>query len=146
MLLTAPCIVVPATELSPDSASVRFFVIDCRPLDEYVRASLPTAVNLDLSAMSPEEVEKKVMSFKTGLAGQHLCIMGGDHSGPARVAVGILVAAKFGRISFMEQGFQACAELYEKGGYIHTYIHTHTHTQTRTQTHFMKAHVRSFQA
>lgn len=73
---------------SPHPDSVRFFLVDCRPADQYNAGHLSTAFHLDSNLMLQEPVEfatavsgllraqKKALEANSNAGGEHLCFMG----------------------------------------------------------------------
>ncbi|RWS06238.1 TBC1 domain family member 23-like protein [Dinothrombium tinctorium] len=93
-LAHALCLPVPVIDLLPDtpiSGSVRYFVVDCRPAEQYNNGHLSTAFHLNCSLMleAPSAFETAVQallacismqqhSINAGsvVGGKHLCFMG----------------------------------------------------------------------
>ncbi|XP_047129998.1 TBC1 domain family member 23 isoform X1 [Hydra vulgaris] len=87
------CLQVSVNELleavkSPSNEGIRFFLVDCRPADQYNNGHLSTAFHLDANLMlqAPSEFQTSVMAlFATqqqaidagsNAAGEHLCFIG----------------------------------------------------------------------
>lgn len=72
--------------LNPDS--VRFFLVDCRPADQYNAGHLPTAFHLDCNLMLQEpaafsvavqgllNAQKQALVANSNAGGEHLCFLG----------------------------------------------------------------------
>lgn len=72
--------------LNPDS--VRFFLVDCRPADQYNAGHLPTAFHLDCNLMLQEpaafsvavqgllSAQKQALVANSNAGGEHLCFLG----------------------------------------------------------------------
>ncbi|XP_032826862.1 TBC1 domain family member 23 isoform X1 [Petromyzon marinus] len=92
------CLPVSASEILNSSAhtngeGVRFFVVDCRPAEQYNAAHLSTAFHLDphLMLQNPSEfavsvralLEAQAVAMATGsvAGGEHLCFMGSGNHG-----------------------------------------------------------------
>lgn len=77
---------VSAVSANPDS--VRFFLVDCRPADQYNFGHLPTAFHLDSNLMLLEpssfqtavhgllRAQKQAIDANSNAGGEHLCFMG----------------------------------------------------------------------
>lgn len=125
--LCLPVSVYELIENSPDGV-VRFFLVDCRPVDQYNYGHLPTAFHLDYNLMLMEPT-----SFQTAMqgllraqkgaidanaSGEHLCFLGSGQMEDDQY-LHMVVA------SFLQKGTQYVSIL--SGGYsaIHSYFGDH---------------------
>lgn len=111
--------------------SVRFFLVDCRPADQYNYGHLPTAFHLDSNLMLQEPVafatavygllraQKVAIEANSNAGGEHLCFMGSGRLDEDQY-MHMVVA------SFLQKNTQYVSVL--TGGYaaIHEYFGQHT--------------------
>uniref|UniRef100_A0A1B6DC88 TBC1 domain family member 23 n=1 Tax=Clastoptera arizonana TaxID=38151 RepID=A0A1B6DC88_9HEMI len=76
------------TDMEDFEDSVRFFLVDCRPADQYNAGHLPTAFHLDCTLMLQEPVafstavqallssQRQAIAAGSNAGGEHLCFMG----------------------------------------------------------------------
>ncbi|XP_055305736.1 TBC1 domain family member 23 isoform X1 [Sitodiplosis mosellana] len=112
--------------------SVRFFLVDCRPADQYNYGHLPTAFHLDSNLMLQEPVafstavygllraQKMAIEANSDAGGEHLCFMGSGRL-DEDMKMHMVVA------SFLQKNTQYVSVL--TGGFasIHDYFGQHTH-------------------
>lgn len=126
----------------PNMEGVRFFLVDCRPADQYNYGHLPTAFHLDSNLMLSEPVafatavygllraQKMAIEVNSTAGGEHLCFMGSGRLDEDQY-MHMVVA------SFLQKNTQYVSVL--TGGYasIHDYFGQHTneylkdHDQTK---------------
>ena len=121
----SPCLTIAASDLSLGLGAglgaprLRFLVLDCRREEQFLASTLPTA--LHLHAADDAELQGKVASLQTALVGQHVTLLFGGSS-PVREAaaavrrlVGHLLAHDTPHVSVVEDGFDGCTRLHDKG-------------------------------
>ncbi|EDO29131.1 predicted protein [Nematostella vectensis] len=91
---------------------VRFFVVDCRPADQYNNGHLPTAFHLDANLMLQSNAElataaqalfathQQSIAAGTVAGGEHLCFMGSGREEEDQYVH--MVIANFLQVSGME--------------------------------------------
>nr|CAD7403796.1 unnamed protein product [Timema poppensis] len=77
-----------AADQDPATESVRFFLVDCRPADQYNAGHLPTAFHLDCNLMLQEpaafltavqgllSAQRQALAARSAAGGEHLCFLG----------------------------------------------------------------------
>lgn len=114
-----------------NAESVRFFLVDCRPAEQYNYGHLPTAFHLDSNLMLQEPVafstavqgllrsQKMAIEVNSNAGGEHLCFMGSGRMDEDQY-MHMVVA------SFLQKNTQYVSVL--TGGYasIHDYFGHHT--------------------
>lgn len=78
----------PPAPISPTQQSLKYFLVDCRPAEQYNAGHLSRAFHLDCSLMLREpssfatavqallEIQRQVVASKSSTGGQHLCFIG----------------------------------------------------------------------
>lgn len=107
---------------SPHPDSVRFFVVDCRPADQYNAGHLSTAFHLDSNLMLQEPFEfatavsgllraqKKALEANSNAGGEHLCFMGSgrlDEDQYTHMVVASFLQKSTQYVSLLTGGFTA---------------------------------------
>lgn len=89
------------------SSSLRYFLVDCRPAEQYNAGHLTKAFHLDCSLMLREPssfttavqallvIQKQVVASKSNAGGQHLCFIGSDGSNEGEDQYVNMVVASF---------------------------------------------------
>lgn len=111
------------------SSTLRYFLVDCRPAEQYNAGHLTKAFHLDCSLMLREpssfatavqallEIQRQVVASKSSTGGRHLCFIGSGHEDEDRY-VNMVVASflqKYQKyVSIVVGGFEA----------IHDYVKT----------------------
>lgn len=134
----ALCLPVSAQELvensveAPASAggpveSVRFFLVDCRPAEQYNAGHLPTAFHLDCNLMLQEpaafatavqgllQAQRQALAVGSNAGGEHLCFLGSGRQEEDRYTH--MVVASFLQkhtqyVSMVANGYQAIHEYF----------------------------------
>lgn len=113
------------------SSTLKYFLVDCRPADQYNAGHLKRAFHLDCSLMLREpssfrtavkallEIQRQVVASKSNTGGQHLCFIGGGPSSHEEDQYVNMVVASFLQkyqkyVSIVVGGFEA----------IHDYVST----------------------
>nr|CAD7575357.1 unnamed protein product [Timema californicum] len=77
-----------AADQDPATECVRFFLVDCRPADQYNAGHLPTAFHLDCNLMLQEpaafltavqgllSAQRQALAARSAAGGEHLCFLG----------------------------------------------------------------------
>ncbi|XP_075224896.1 TBC1 domain family member 23 [Lycorma delicatula] len=138
-LSQALCLPVSASELIENIAledgpsdSVRFFLVDCRPADQYNAGHLPTAFHLDCNLMLQEPVafstavqgllsaQRQALAAGSNAGGEHLCFLGCgdlDDDQYTHMVVASFLQKHTQYVSLLTGGYQA----------IHRYLGESTH-------------------
>ncbi|CAL8130714.1 unnamed protein product [Orchesella dallaii] len=108
------------------SDSVRFFVVDCRPAEQYNAGHLPTAFHLDCGLMLLEPVQfstavqglllaqKEAISVGSVAGGEHLCFVGSgreEEDQYVHMVVSSFLQRHTMRVSLLSGGYQSLHEL-----------------------------------
>ncbi|XP_032227094.2 TBC1 domain family member 23 isoform X2 [Nematostella vectensis] len=127
----ALCLPVSISELLDSNQSevkdgVRFFVVDCRPADQYNNGHLPTAFHLDANLMlqAPAEfataaqalfaTQKQSIAAGSVAGGEHLCFMGSgreEEDQYVHMVIANFLQRKAKYVSLARGGYQALHEL-----------------------------------
>ncbi|XP_008553627.1 TBC1 domain family member 23 [Microplitis demolitor] len=138
LISTALCLPVTADELventieaplcsSIPSESVRFFLVDCRPVEQYNAGHLPTAFHLDCNLMLQEpaafatavdgllRAQRQALAIGSNAGGEHLCFVGSGRQEEDRYTH--MVVASFLQkhtqyVSMVKNGYQAIHEYF----------------------------------
>jgi hypothetical protein len=121
----SPCLTIAASDLSLGPGAgltqsrLRFLVLDCRREEQFLQSTLPTA--LHLAGSDDDDLKRKVASLQTALVGQHVTLLfhGAsplkDAAPAVRGLVGHLLAHCTPHVSVVEDGFEGCVRLHDKG-------------------------------
>lgn len=115
---------------SPHPEAVKFFLVDCRPSQQYNAGHLSTAFHLDCNLMLQEPVQfqtavqgllraqRHAIEINSAAAGEHLCFLGSGRDDEDMVVMMVVA-------SFLQKGTQYVSLL--TGGYraIHEYFGDH---------------------
>jgi hypothetical protein len=106
--------------------SVRFFVVDCRPADQYNAGHLPTAFHLDCGLMLQEPVsfstavqglllaQKEALSVGSTAGGEHLCFVGSgreEEDQYVHMVVSSFLQRTTQKVGLLSGGYQALHEM-----------------------------------
>lgn len=107
---------------SPTSTPLKYFLVDCRPAEQYNAGHLNRAFHLDCSLMLREpssfatavqallDIQRQVVASKSNTGGQHLCFIGSGHEEEDQY-VNMVVASFLRRnqkyVSIVVGGFEA---------------------------------------
>lgn len=109
-------------ELSPDSEGVRFFLVDCRPAEQYNAGHLSTAFHLDCNLMLQEpsafatavqgllSAQRQALAAHSLAAGEHLCFLGSGRSEIdmyAHMVVAAFLKRNIKHVSMLDGGYTA---------------------------------------
>lgn len=129
----ALCLPVSAYELIEDSVdnvqedSVRFFVVDCRPADQYNAGHLPTAFHLDCNLMLQEPLafqtavqgllraQQHAIEANSNAGGEHLCFLGSgrvDEDQYAHMVIAYFLQKNTQYVSFLTGGYYSIHEYF----------------------------------
>ncbi|XP_074110516.1 TBC1 domain family member 23 [Cotesia typhae] len=109
------------------SESVRFFLVDCRPVEQYNAGHLPTAFHLDCNLMLQEpaafaiavdgllRAQRQALAIGSNAGGEHLCFVGSGRQEEDRYTH--MVVASFLQkhtqyVSMVKNGYQAIHEYF----------------------------------
>ena len=118
------CLPVPVWDILPDAKNrVQYFVVDCRPPDQYNNGHLSTAFHLDCGLMLSDDrdafklaveglkaVQEQAIEAKSVAGGQHLCFMGSgrdEEDQYVHMAVSWFLQNQNQYVSLADGGFQA---------------------------------------
>eukprot|EP00291_Cryptomonas_curvata_P013839 CAMPEP_0172202300 /NCGR_PEP_ID=MMETSP1050-20130122/30555_1 /TAXON_ID=233186 /ORGANISM="Cryptomonas curvata, Strain CCAP979/52" /LENGTH=1021 /DNA_ID=CAMNT_0012880195 /DNA_START=606 /DNA_END=3668 /DNA_ORIENTATION=- len=125
LIQESPCLTISASDLGLGPGAglsplrLRFLVLDCRREEQFLQSTLPTA--LHLSGSDDDDLRQKVASLQTALVGQHVTLLfhGAsplkDAAPAVRGLVGHLLAHSTPHVSVVEDGFDGCVRLHDKG-------------------------------
>ena len=106
--------------------TVRFFVVDCRPPEQYNAGHLPTAFHLDCGLMLQEPVsfstavqglllaQKEAQQVGSAAGGEHLCFVGSGHEEEdqyVNMVVSSFLQRGTEKVGLLSGGYQALHEL-----------------------------------
>ncbi|XP_077285439.1 TBC1 domain family member 23 [Arctopsyche grandis] len=109
-------------EINPDSEGVRFFLVDCRPADQYNAGHLSTAFPLDCNLMLQEpstfatavqgllNAQRQALAANSLAAGEHLCILGSgrmEEDGYVHMVVASFLKRNIRHVSMLDGGYIA---------------------------------------
>lgn len=109
-------------EVSPDSEGVRFFLVDCRPAEQYNAGHLSTAFHLDCNLMLQEpstfatavvgllSAQRQALAANSLAAGEHLCILGSgrmEEDGYVHMVVAAFLKRNIRHVSMLDGGYIA---------------------------------------
>eukprot|EP00808_Paulinella_micropora_P024123 g6238.t1 len=133
-LASMNCLEVSAEEIvsqcytDSSGRTIKYFVLDCRPMEQYNAGHLPCAFHVDPDLlMQPEQLSRTVKDL-SGMRGCHFVFCaegGGAHTHKSSLAIILyLLQKRFKHISTCEGGYEAChalilekrARLAESGG------------------------------
>ncbi|XP_050665041.1 TBC1 domain family member 23 isoform X2 [Leptidea sinapis] len=111
-----------ATEDATDSDSVKFFLVDCRPAEQYNAGHLSTAFHLDCNLMLQEpaafntavqgllNAQRHALAAGSLAAGEHLCFVGSgrtEEDSYAHMVVASFLKRNIKHVSMLDGGFVA---------------------------------------
>lgn len=117
---------------------VRFFLVDCRPAEQYNYGHLPTAFHLDSNLMLQEptafatavhgllRAQKVAIEAKSNAGGEHLCFMGSgrlDEDQYMHMAVASFLQKNTQYVSLLTGGYTSIHEYF--GGHAAEYLEDH---------------------
>ncbi|XP_067009711.1 TBC1 domain family member 23 isoform X2 [Anabrus simplex] len=132
----ALCLPVSAQELIEDAESsltsdtvecVRFFLVDCRPAEQYNAGHLPTAFHLDCNLMLQEpaafatavqgllSAQRQALAARSAAGGEHLCFLGSgrlEEDQYTHMVVASFLQKHTHYVSMLSGGYQAIHEYF----------------------------------
>lgn len=114
-------------EITPEAETVRFFLVDCRPAEQYNAGHLSTAFHLDCNLMLQEpaafstavqgllNAQRQALAAQSLAAGEHLCFVGSgrpEEDSYAHMVVASFLKRNTKHISMLQGGYVAIHEYF----------------------------------
>jgi len=124
-LKTDLCLKVSITEvlqyqtarLEESTGPINFFILDCRPTEQYLSGRLPNAKHLNPSSITEnaQDFSLALETFKSPEPNAHYCFVGSgspDEDLSLNLIVSRFLHSRFKYISILEGGYQACHAMF----------------------------------
>ncbi|KAI1278463.1 TBC1 domain family member 23 [Halotydeus destructor] len=140
-LATSLCLPVPVWDLLPTAKNgVRYFVIDCRPAEQYNYGHLSTAFHLDCNLMLNDRnafemavegllaVQQQAIEANSVAGGHHICFMGSGRNEEDQftyMVISWFLQKNYKFISLAEGGYSSLHEMVMRNDQLDKYIVDH---------------------
>ncbi|KAF7993865.1 hypothetical protein HCN44_011134 [Aphidius gifuensis] len=118
---------LPSSTTNPPIESVKFFLVDCRPAEQYNAGHLPTAFHLDCNLMLQEpaafstavqallQAQRQALAVGSNAGGEHLCFLGSgrqEEDQYTHMVVASFLQKQTQYVSMVSNGYQAIHEYF----------------------------------